>query len=264
MTDAAAPVLLSIEDGIARVRFNRPRTFNAIDVEMANRFLDAVNLAAGTPEVRVVVLSGDGRAFMAGGDLQAFHADLAQAAKTSQLIIDPLHEAVRVLAASPAPVIASVHGAVAGAGFSLAMGCDITVASDDTRFIPAYAGIGTSPDGGGSWALPRLVGLRRAMEIALLGEPIDAATALHWGLVNRVVPAAELSGATDALARRLAQGPRLAFGETRRLLRAALDRSLEEQLDAERDAFGRCAATADFAEGIQAFFGKRTARFQGR
>ena len=264
MNSHTAPVIVGFEEGIAGIRFNRPKALNAIDASMALALRDGIRAVLATPGVRVVVLSGEGRAFMAGGDLQAFHADLPRAPATARQIIDPLHEAVAMLAECGFPVIASVHGAVAGAGLSLAMGCDITIAADDTKFVPAYARIGASQDGGGSWALPRLVGLKRAMEIALLAETIDAATAMQLGIVTRVVPAAQREAETLALARRLAQGPTQTFGRIKRLLRESLQRPLRDQLDAERDAFVACAGTQDFAEGLASFFEKRQAKFIGQ
>jgi 2-(1,2-epoxy-1,2-dihydrophenyl)acetyl-CoA isomerase len=264
MTSLAQPVRLSIADGIAHIRFDRPGTLNAIDQAMAVALRDAVKEVLVHGGARVIVLSGEGRAFMAGGDLQAFHTNLSDAAITAGRIIDPLHEAVAALAEAPVPVIAAVQGGVAGAGMSLALGADFVLAADNTTFVPAYVGIGTSPDGGGTWALVRLVGLRRALEIALLGEPIDAASALQMGLVNRVVPRDELATATEELARRLAAGPTRALARTRRLLRDAPTTALRDHLRAERDAFAACARSLDFAEGVNAFFEKRRPRFQGR
>ena len=259
-----SPVLLSFREGIARLRFNRPGTLNAIDQDMAIALRDAVKATLAHGRVRVIVLSGEGRAFMAGGDLHSFHSDLPNAAVTASRIIDPLHEAVAALAEAPMPVIAAVQGAVAGAGMSVALGADLVVAADNARFVPAYAGIGTSPDGGGTWALSRLVGLRRALEISLLGEPIDAASALQLGLVSRVVPAAELDSSADALASTLATGPTRALGRTRRLLREAQGSGLREHLRAERESFAACTSSQDFAEGLNAFFEKRAPQFSGR
>jgi len=258
----AAPLRYALDAGIARIRFNRPQALNALDVPMAQALLDAVR-AAQAANARVIVLSGEGRAFMAGGDLKTFHADLPNAGATAMALIDPLHAALALLAQGDAPVLASLHGAVAGAGMSLALGADLAIASADTTFTMAYARIGASVDGGGTWALARAVGLKRAMEIALLSDPIDAATAANLGLVNRVVPAADLAVQTDALAQRLARGPTRAYGRIRRLLRGAYDRSYGETLDAERDAFVDGTHTRDFAEGIRAFFDKRAAGFDG-
>lgn len=264
MNATPALVLASLDEGIASIRFNRPQALNAMDAAMARALRDVVRKVLGTQGVRVIVLSGEGRSFMAGGDLQAFHSDLPNAPATAHQIIDPLNEAVTMLAEAALPVLASVHGAVAGAGLSLAMGADLAIATDDAKFVPAYARVGACQDGGGSWALPRLVGLKRAMEIAMLSETLDAATALQLGIVNRVVPASQLEAETRALAQRLAQGPTQALGHIKRLLRASLQQALRDQLGAERDAFAACASSADFGEGLAAFFEKRPARFLGR
>jgi 2-(1,2-epoxy-1,2-dihydrophenyl)acetyl-CoA isomerase len=264
MSGTDSPILFGIDGGIARIRFNRPAALNAIDERMARGLLDVCRGLQNDGDVRVAVLSGEGRAFMAGGDLARFHADLPGAARTARAIIEPLHEAMAILAGLPQPVIASLHGAVAGAGVSVALGCDLAIASSDVKFNLAYAAIGASPDGSASWSLPRVVGLRKALEIAMLAENIDAAEALRLNLVNHVVPAAELATRTEALARRLAQGPTFAFGNIKRLMRASFQSSLPAQMAAEGEAFCACAGTADFAEGINAFFEKRVPQFQGR
>jgi len=257
------PVWCTLEAGIARVRFNRPDVLNAINVAMAEQFLAVVRRLHRSAGVRAVVLSGEGRAFMAGGDLQTFVSDPEHAHAAARALIDPLHEAIERLAQGEAPVLACVHGAVAGAGLSLMLGVDLAVAADDAIFNLAYARIGASVDAGGTWALPRLVGLRRAMEIALLCDGFDAQQALSWGLVNRVVPPGDLERETMALAVRLAQGPTAAHARTRRLLRESLQRDLAGQLDAERDAFAAGTRSRDFAEGLAAFFGKRAPNFSG-
>lgn len=263
MTSDAPPLVIERDGAVATLRFNRPKALNAIDEAMAEAMLDASRQLATDDSVRVVVLSGAGRAFMGGGDIGRFHAEPGEGAAVADAILIPLNEALTILADLPKPIIAGVHGAVAGAGISLAMAADLVVAADDSRFTMAYARIGASPDASATWSLPRLVGLRHALELALLADGFDAAEALRLGLVNRVVPAAALAEETGALARRLAQGPTLAYAQTRRLLRGAFDRSLPEQLEAERAAFKRCADSADFAEGIAAFFGKRPAAFRG-
>jgi 2-(1,2-epoxy-1,2-dihydrophenyl)acetyl-CoA isomerase len=185
------PLLVQREGGIAWLRFNRPERLNAIDAAMAVAFRDAVRGLPGDATLRCVVLAGEGRAFMAGGDITAFGN--ADAIAT---IMDPMHEALALLAALPVPVLASVQGAAAGGGMSIALAADLAIAADNAKFNLAYLRLGTSPDCGGSWNLARLVGLRRAMGIALLEEVLDAPAALAAGLVNRVVPAAELATAT--------------------------------------------------------------------
>lgn len=262
MTNADQLVLVSVKSGTAFVRFNRPGALNAINVDLARQWRDAVVEVGARDDVRVIVLSGEGRAFMAGGDLRAFHADPDKGADTARALIEPLNEGLIALANGDAPVIASVQGAVAGAGMSIALGADLCIAADDTTFDMAYARIGASPDAGGSWYLPRLVGLRQAMSIALLSDRLSAARALQLNLVNRVVPAQRLASETEALAAQLARGPTAAYGRIRRLLRGSLQHSLEQQLALECEAFAKGAETGAFREGIDAFVNKRAPDYQ--
>lgn len=257
MTNDPPLVLVSVDSGVALIRFNRPGALNAISVDLARQWRDAVVEVSTRGDVRVVVLSGEGRAFMAGGDLRAFHADLDRAADTARALIEPLNEGLIALARGDAPVIASVHGAVAGAGMSIALGADLCIAADDTTFDMAYARIGASLDAGGSWFLPRVAGLRQALSIALLPDRLSATQALQSNLVNRVVPAQSLASETEALAAQLSRGPTAAFGRIRRLLRDSLQHSLEQQLALECEAFARGAGTAAFREGVDAFVNKR-------
>ena len=258
----SADVLLAWRaNGVAHLRFNRPKALNAIDVAMARAFHEACRAIAADEQVRAVCLSGEGRAFMAGGDLAAMREDPQGVA---QQLIDGMHGGLRLLAQLKAPVVASVHGAVAGGGLGVALGCDLVIAAEGTKFGIAYPGIGASCDCSTSWGLPRIVGVRKAMELAFLGENFDAAQALELGIVNRVVPAAELAGATEALVQRLAQGPTQAYGHLKRLLRASLQNDLDTHLDAEAAGFRDCAGTQDFREGVAAFFDKRPPVFQGR
>ena len=255
------PLLVTREAGIAWLRFIRPERLNAIDVAMAEAFHDAVRALATDETLRCVVLAGEGRAFMAGGDITAFtEADAGKIAA----IMDPMHAALAMLGALPVPVLASVQGAAAGGGMSIALSADLAIAADTAKFNLAYLRLGTVPDCGGTWNLARLVGLRRALGIALLEETLDAPAALAAGLLNRVVPAADLAAETAALARKLAAGPREATGRTKLLLRAAAGRELPAQLDAERANFLACAQTADFAEGVGAFLGRRAPVFPGK
>ncbi len=261
-------VLLDIADGIATITLNRPQALNALDHAMAHALRDAAERVEGDGSVRAVVMRGAGPHFMAGGDIKAFAAMLAahsdQRRADFERIIGLVHDAVTRLRRMDKPVLASVHGAVAGFGLSLLNACDLALAADNAYFTLAYCHIGTSPDGGATWGLPRLVGLKQAMEIALLGDRFDAARALALGLVNRVVPAAELETATQALARRLAAGPTAAYAKTKRLLGESMNRTLAEQLLAEQDSFAVSTTTEDFAEGVRAFIEKRKPEFHGR
>jgi len=261
-SDSATPTLVVGREGaVATIAFNRPQALNAIDVPMAQGFLAAVKGIAADRGVRAVLMRGEGKGFMAGGDLALLGADPQGGAAA---LIGSLHEALVVLAGIDAPVVAQVHGVAAGAGLSLMLQADFVLAAEGTRFNLAYVNIGTSCDVGASWALPRRVGLRRALEIALLGDTLEAADAERIGLVNRVLPAGALPAEAMALAQRLAAGPTVALGQLRRLMRASLERDLAAQLDAEAAAFQTCAASADFRLGVDAFFAKAKPAFTGR
>ncbi len=258
-------VLLTLDGPVATLSLNRPDALNALDFDMVEALVQRTGEVAANPTIRVVILGGAGRHFMAGGDIRTFAGELehppAERQKRFQRMVERVHAAIENLHRMPHLLVGRMQGAVAGFGLSLMNACDLVLAADDAYFTSAYRHIALSPDGGGSWTLPRLVGLRKAMEIMLLGERFDAAEALRLGLVNRVVPAPELEAATLDFARALAAGPRLALANTRRLVHSALTQSLSEQLQAEAVCFGQCTADPDFAEGIGAFLGKRPAAF---
>ncbi len=261
---SAPHVLAEVKDGIGWLTLNRPESLNALSFEMTDLLIKHTAEFEKDAEVRCVVIRGAGTHFMAGGDISAFEGSAAEVRMRVPTIMEPLHEGLEILAGLPRPVVASLQGAVAGAGMSIALSTDLAIAADNAIFTLAYSKLGTSPDGSSSWTLPRLVGLRKAMEIALLSDVYDAPEALRLGLVNRVVPAADLASETDKLARRLADGPTFAFGRTKALLRGSLDNSLHDQLAAEAAGFGACIGTADFAEGVGAFLGKRQPTFKGK
>lgn len=256
-------VLYDLADGVATITFNRPQVMNALDATMIVRLREACEQAEHDDRARVILMRGAGPVFLAGGDVAAFHADLPRMPDMVPKIAGELHRAILALRRALKPVVASVHGVVAGAGMSLMAAADIVIAAADTRFTVAYSKIGTSPDGGSTFFLPRLVGYQRAMELMLLSETLDAETLRGMGLVNRVVPAAELESRTRELIASLAAGPARAYGETKTLANQAYDRSLAEQLAAEVQAFARCAGTRDFAEGVTAFVEKRKPVFKG-
>jgi 2-(1,2-epoxy-1,2-dihydrophenyl)acetyl-CoA isomerase len=260
-------VLLARDGPVATLTLNRPEALNTLDFAMVDALVARTAEVAADGALRAVVLRGAGRHFMAGGDIRTFAASLDEppAARSEgfRRMVERLHAAIENLHRMPHPLVGRIHGAVAGFGLSLMNACDLVVAADDAYFAAAYRQIGLSPDGGGSWALPRLVGERKAMEILLLGERFGAAEALALGLVNRVVPATELDAAIAAIADSLAAGPALALRSTRRLVRESLRRTLSEQLHAEALAFGACAGTSDFVEGITAFLAKRPPSFEG-
>ena len=260
-------VLYDVEGGVATLTFNRPKVLNALDGAMREGLGQALDRLEGERGLRVVVLRGAGAGFMAGGNIKYFTEITPLPPEERRLrfegFIHEVHPTIIRLQRFPVPVIASVHGPVAGVGMSFLMSADLAIAAEDAIFTLAYIHLGTSPDGGSSFFLPRTVGMKRAMEIALLGERFDAKTAQGWGLVNWVVPAADLAERTAALAKRLAGGPARAYASTKRLLTRSIGSSLEAQLQAEAEGFSGCTSSEDFVEGVNAFIAKRPPRFQG-
>jgi 2-(1,2-epoxy-1,2-dihydrophenyl)acetyl-CoA isomerase len=254
-------VLRVEDDGAVRtLTLDRPAALNALDRELKEVLLAAVRGAARDAHVRAVVLTGAGRAFCAGQDLGELGEDGTGLAEELRERYVPLILAMRRL---EKPVVAAVNGVAAGAGFSLALACDLRVVADGATFVAAFGRIGLVPDSGMSWFLPRLVGPARAAEITLLSEPVDAARAERIGLADRVVPAAAVVAEAQALAARLAAGAPRAMALTRRALAFGQEHDLEAALEFEtqlQDAAGR---TADHAEGMRAFAGKRPPRFTG-
>lgn len=257
-------VLYSVADGIATIVLNRPQVMNALNAEMLRALRAAAGRAEQDTAARAVVVRGAGKAFLAGGDVAMFHANLPRMPELVREGAAELHHAVLALRRAPKPVLASVHGAVAGAGVSLMAAADLAIAADGTKFTMAYSRLGTSPDGGATHTLPRQLGYRKALELILLSDAFDAQAALGLGLVNWVVGAEQLADETASIARRLAAGATLAFGEIKRLVYEGQDRTLETQLAAEAEAFARCAGTRDFAEGVTAFVEKRKPLFNGK
>jgi 2-(1,2-epoxy-1,2-dihydrophenyl)acetyl-CoA isomerase len=253
-------VTLDRDGAVAFIEFRRPQRHNALDVETAKAFLERCREVDRDDGVRAVVLAGQGASFGVGGDLNELKVD---GPRTARKIIAPLHEAVALLAGMDAPVIAKLRGMVAGGSMSLALGCDLAIASEDARFKFAYTNAGTTADVGGSWHLPRIVGLRSALQIALLNESIDAKHALALGLVNKVVTAQQLDAEVGSLAQRLANGPTKALGRMKRLLRQSGTNGLHGHLALELATFVESARTNDFREAIDAILGKRPPRFTG-
>jgi 2-(1,2-epoxy-1,2-dihydrophenyl)acetyl-CoA isomerase len=258
-------LLLDRDGTIATLTLNRPASLNALDSQMVDALITHSAALAADDSVRCVIITGAGRHFMAGGDIRSFAGQLADPPSDRRRhftrMVEQMHVAIENLQRMPHPVLASVQGAVAGFGLSLMCACDLAIASKSSYFTSAYRHLGLSPDGGASYTLPRLVGLKKATEIVLLGERFDATEALRLGLVNRVVAEDELRAATHQLAMALATGPVVAIRNGKRLLNQSLSQSLSAQLQSEAESFGGCAATDDFAEGVRAFLAKRTPRF---
>jgi 2-(1,2-epoxy-1,2-dihydrophenyl)acetyl-CoA isomerase len=263
MKPTQAPVIFRCDGPVARLIFNRPDVLNAFNRECAVALLEACRAIEKSPDVRVVLMKGNGNAFMAGGDVSAFPVSAAEAPAFFRDILEPFHDAIEIMMGLRQPVVAAVHGAVAGGGLSLAMAADLVITADNTKFTMGYSKLGLSADGSGSWSLPRLIGLRRALELALLSDVYSAEDALRFGLVNRVVPMTNLFDEAEALVQRLAQAPTVALGHMKSLMRRSFNRSLKDQLEAERDALVACAVTSDFREGVNAFVNKEAAIFSG-
>lgn len=250
--------------GILTVTLNRPAVFNALNLPMLKELLSVFQEEAARPEVRCVILTGAGRGFCAGQDLEERRAFVEGTSappslgESLRLRYNPLILAIREL---PKPVIAAVNGVAAGAGCSLALACDLRLAADNASFIESFVRVGLGLDSGSSFMLPRLVGLARAFELALLGERLDAATAGQYGLVNRVIPAARLLEETRALALKLAAAPPQALGRVKRALNYGLSHDLAEALKFEAAEQELAARHPEYKEGLSAFFEKRPPNF---
>ena len=250
---------------VATLTLNRPEAYNALDMAMGRELFQASLELDEDPDVRCVVITGAGRAFCAGGDVKAFVDNLGRIGQHIKELTTYLHGAISRFCRSDKPVIMAVNGVAAGGGFSLALSGDLVVAAESARFTMAYSKIAATPDGSSSYFLPRLVGVRRALELYFTNRPLTAQEALAWGMVTRVVPDAELRASVDALARELAQGPSKAFGAAKRLLHQSTWESLETQMEAEAQAIAACGHTEDFRAGVTAFAEKKPApTFRGR
>lgn len=258
---------VTIENGIATLTMNRPKARNALSTEMRAMLTDTLHDLEHDTAIRCVVLTGEGDHFMAGGDVkgmfESFNQTPEEIRKNFVLRIHDLHPIMFAMQRMAKPVIASVRGAAAGAGVSLALACDLVICSDDAFFTLAYCNIGTSPDGSSTYQLPRTMGIKKAMEMTLLGDRYTAEQSLEMGLVNWVVPGDELEAETKKLAERLAQGPTFVYGKAKQLLYKSVERQLESQLQAEGEAFAECASRQDFKEGVTAFVEKRKPVFTG-
>ena len=268
MSSSLQTVNLTISDsGAATIELNRPQRMNAWTPQLAKDMLAALTEAAERDSVRAVMLTGAGRAFSSGADLKDGGAgellpdgrpDVYTALTT---LYHPVIKAIREL---EKPVLAAVEGAAAGVGCSLALCCDLVLASESAYFLLAFVNVGLAPDGGSSLFLPARAGMARAAEMAMLGERVLAPQALEWGLINRVVPDGELRRQASELVERLAAGPTRSYAATKRQLNGWLYSRMEEQLELEARLQQQMTETADFLEGVSAFLQKRPAKFHGR
>jgi 2-(1,2-epoxy-1,2-dihydrophenyl)acetyl-CoA isomerase len=253
------------ESAVAVITLNRPAALNALTTEMAWEFKSAIG-EAGERGARAIVLTGAGRAFCAGGDLKDMRKVAEREGRVEAFFDEPLgllNECILLLQQVPLPVIAAVNGSASGGGCNLALACDIVIAAESAKFNQAFVKVGLSPDCGGTYVLPRLVGLRRATELLMTGDVVGAREAVEIGMINRVVADAELMDVALALATQLAQSPTAAIAKTKRLLAASATNNLDAQLEAERQAQIESGQTKDFLEGVAAFIEKRPPRFAG-
>jgi len=265
VTDATDAVLqLHRSGGVARLVLDRPDQLNTINLHMAQSLRDAGRALSADKDVRVVVLEGAGRNFCGGGDLREFGAVGAELPEHLRQVTEALHEACELLTALPAPLVAAVRGAAAGAGLGLACLADLVIASDTARFAFAYSAIGFTPDGGTSWTLPRIIGERAALDLALTNRRLDATEALSLGLVSRVIPDDDLDAEVTTLAEQLAGAATGAIATTRRMMREGATTGFAEQLARESTELSRASGTDDGREGLAAFLEKRPPKFTGR
>ena len=256
-----APVLYAVDGAVATITMNRPAQLNALNRALAFALRDAVKRAAEDETIRAVRIKGEGRAFMAGGDVGMFAENFEAAPETIDHLIEAFHGIVTTIRTMPKPVIAVLQGAVAGGGLGLALACDVAIAADNVVMISAYTKLGTSPDGGTTWSVTQALGARRAIEFIMLNDPLDAKGALALGFVNRVVPLADLETESMAYALRFVAGSKGANAAVKRLVHAAAEGQFASQLALERASFIERAGTADFREGVTAFIEKRPTRF---
>jgi len=263
-TEKEEMVLSDIDGNVGYITLNRPHHLNAFNLELAGQFLKAVETLGDNRSVRAIVVRGAGRAFSAGGDVREMHAHVLEGKDRAAYFRSPLAAFNRMglsLRQLPKPVLAAVHGAVAGVAFNLMLMCDLKIARDGTRFTQAFIGLGLSPDGGGTYLLPHLVGYARACELTMLPREIDDRTALEWGLINRIASSGTFGREIGEMAEVLASGPAAALARTKSLLNQAYENSLVKQMEAERLAQIENAASDDFGEGLAAFVEKRHPNF---
>ena len=259
MTDFET-IQFGITGGIARITLNRPDKLNSFNLAMHHELRDALDTLVDT---RVVILTGAGRAFCAGQDLNERAVASEHPVDLGVTVETCWNPLIRRLRDLPQPIIARVNGVAAGAGANVALACDMVVAAKSAKFIQSFTPIGLIPDSGGTWVLPRLVGQARALGLALTGEPLPAEKAAEWGLIWKAVDDDALDAEVDALATRLASLPPLGLAETKKMIRSTWSRTLDQDLQEERNEMRRLGFTADYREGVAAFLEKRTPTFTG-
>jgi 2-(1,2-epoxy-1,2-dihydrophenyl)acetyl-CoA isomerase len=254
-------ITYSLADGIATITLNRPEVYNSFNREMALALQDSLKQAQQDARVRTVLLTGAGKAFCAGQDLAEATAEGGM--EISEIVDQHYNPLVLLLRQLEKPVVAAVNGVAAGAGANLALACDVVVAKESASFIQAFSKIGLIPDSGGTFMLPRLIGLQRASALMMLGDKVPAREAQDMGMIYRAIPDADFDSEVAGLLQRLAQMPTRGLAYTKALLNSTFDLSLEEQLRQESHYQNKAGRTADFKEGVQAFVEKRKPTFKG-
>lgn len=253
----------NIENAVATIILNRPDAANAFNLQLATELNQVASLCDGNPDIRAVVLTGNGKLFCAGGDLGSMAEAGDNVDKALKALTAQCHAAYSTLMRIKQPLIVAVNGAAAGIGFSLALVGDITIASEKAGFSMAYTAAGLSPDGGSTFLLPKVVGLKRAKELMITNRRLSAAEALDWGIVNQVVASGDLQETAQALAAQLAKGATQAFGVVKALTLSGCSESFESQMVLEAQGIAACAKGSDGIEGISAFLEKRRPEFKG-
>ncbi len=257
-------ILFSVSQGVAEISINRPEANNALDIELARELMQAAILCDEEPSVRAILITGTGNIFCPGGDLKSFNDTGDQISAHVKEVTTYLHAAVSRFTRADAPIVTAINGVAAGAGMSLACMGDIIVASESARFTSAYTGVGLCPDGALTYFLPRMIGIKRAMELVLTNAVLTAEDAAEWGIVARVVPKADLLVEARALAAKLASGPTLAFGAARRLLHTGQTNTLETQMELESRSQADLTRTTDGRLAIESFVRKCKPDFAGK
>ncbi len=257
-------ILFDWSCGIATITLNRPQAFNALNEALGTELYDALLICKATDSIRAVVITGAGRAFCAGGDVKSFAENKNSIDSHIMRLTHLIHGSISLMARMDKPVICAVNGMAAGGGMSLALAGDLVLATESAKFTMAYTQIGASPDGSSSWTLPRLIGVKKALELTLLNSVLTAQEAHTLGLVNRVFPDDRFADEVDSIASRLSRGPTLAYGHAKALFYNSTQETLETQMQLEALALTACGHTRDFKEGVVAFIEKRDAYFTGQ